>query len=48
MYLVISGTTEEQHLSSLSQVFDRFKQYDLRINLDKSRLKVDEIGYLGY
>ena len=45
--LVFSRTVEE-HRAHLRAVFERLKQHHLRINLNKCKLAVSELDFLGY
>src|SRR5436190_20619037 len=44
----ITAPTDEQHIKRLRAVLQRFKEYDLHINKDKSKFMVSDIEFLGY
>ena len=46
--ICISGETDEVHLERLKQVFDRLREYNLKINKEKSFFMKDEITYCDY
>jgi transposase InsO family protein len=46
--VVISSKTHEEHLQTLSEVFKRFRKYNLKCRLRKVQLGTPEINYLGY
>ena len=46
--LLIWGTTEEQHDARLERVLQRAQQRNLKLNKDKSQIKMKEISYIGH
>ena len=46
--ILVSGTTEEEHLKTLDQVFDRLERAGLRVHRDKCTFMVDSVTYLGH
>ena len=46
--LLIWGTTEEQHDTRLDRVLQCAQQRNLKLNKDKSRIKLKEISYIGH
>uniref|UniRef100_A0A914DXM4 RNA-directed DNA polymerase n=1 Tax=Acrobeloides nanus TaxID=290746 RepID=A0A914DXM4_9BILA len=46
--LIITGRTLEEHLENLRKVFQRIREFGLRINLAKSKFFQPEVEYLGY
>ena len=46
--LLIWSETEEQHDSRLKQVLDRARHRNLKLNKDKSQIKLDEVSYIGH
>lgn len=44
----IAGSSEEDHLQKLEEVFKRFQRYNIRINVEKSEFCTDKIYYCGY
>ena len=46
--ILVSGTTEKEHLKTLDQVFDRLERAGLRVHRDKCEFMVDSITYLGH
>ena len=46
--LLIWSETEEQHDSRLKQVLDRARHRNLKLNKDKSQIKLPEVSYIGH
>lgn len=46
--LCVLGKTLEEHLLNLSLVFQKIREYNLKINIEKSEFLKTEIRYLGY
>ena len=46
--LLIWSETEEQHDSRLKQVLDRARHCNLKLNKDKSQIKLDEVSYIDH
>ena len=46
--ILVSGTTEKEHLKTLDQVFDRLERAGLRVHRDKCKFMADSITYLGH
>ena len=46
--LLIWGETEEMHDKRLKQVLERVRHHNLKLNKDKSQIKLDEISYIGH
>lgn len=46
--IIIFTDTEEEHLLILSQLFDRFREFGLTINITKSEFMKANINYLGF
>ena len=46
--LIITTTSFEDHLDSLSKVLSRLKTYRLKVNIKKSFFAKPELEYLGY
>ena len=46
--LLIWGTTEEEHDTRLEKVLQRAQQQNLKLNKDKSQIKLKEISYIGH
>lgn len=46
--MIITGSTDEEHLHNLSLVLQRLEQYGLRANLDKCEFFKDQISYCGH
>lgn len=46
--MIITGSTDEEHLQNLSLVLQRLEQYGLRANLDKCQFFKDQISYCGH
>ena len=46
--IIITGTTEEEHLKTLDLVLSRLAEFGLRCNLPKCSFFQDEVSYLGY
>ena len=46
--LLIWGTTEEEHDARLEKVLQRAQQRNLKLNKDKSQIKLKEIKYIGH
>ena len=45
--LIVYGSTEEDFLERLDQVFKRLKEYNITCNPDKCRFGVESIEYMG-
>ncbi|MCP4599592.1 MAG: hypothetical protein GY847_03470, partial [Proteobacteria bacterium] len=45
---IVYSPTFEQHLEDLAQVFDRFRQHDLRLKLKKCRFGRESAKFLGH
>ena len=46
--MVITGSTEEEHLQNLDAVLSRLEEYGLRVNLDKCEFFRDKIEFCGH
>ena len=46
--IIITSTTFEDHIKHLQQVFNRLREFNLRINLEKCTFCVSELKYLGH
>ena len=46
--ILVSGATQDKHLSTLEAVFDRLEEAGLRVQEDKCQFMVPSITYLGY
>ena len=46
--ILASGTTEEEHLKTLEQVFDCLEKAGLCVHNDTCELMVDSVIYLGH
>lgn len=46
--ILIASASEAEHVAHLRTVFERLKQYHLRLNTDKCVFGVPEIEFLGY
>ena len=46
--VVICSESHEEHLALLQQVFDKFRDFNLKCRLKKVQLGTTEINYLGY
>lgn len=46
--LVICSRNKEEHIEHLRQIFDKLKQENVRINVDKLQLGCEEVEHLGY
>ena len=46
--LLIWGTTEEEHDARLEEVLRRAQQRNLKLNKDKSQIKLKQISYIGH
>ena len=46
--ILVTGTTDEEHLQSLKEVLVRLKQHGLRVKRAKCRFMVPSVEYLGY
>lgn len=46
--MIITGSTDEEHLQNLSLVLQRLEQYGLRANLDKCQFFKNQINYCGH
>jgi len=42
------SSSREQHLEHLTEIFDRFRQAHLRLNLSKCKFALPEVVYLGH
>ena len=46
--ILITGTTEEEHLSNLAKVLQRLRDHGVRLKLDKCSFMQDSVEYLGH
>jgi hypothetical protein len=46
--IIVFGRTEEEFVHRLSQVFQRFREYNITVNPDKVTLGVTHIEYVGH
>ena len=46
--ILISGTSDENHLENLNSVFDRLEKHGLKVKKEKTQLMRDEVIYLGH
>ena len=46
--MLIWGTTEEEHDARLEKVLQHAQERNLKLNKDKSQIKMKEISYIGH
>jgi len=46
--IVITGSTDEEHLTRLEEVLSKLHKFNVRINLEKSKFFLDKVDYCGY
>ena len=46
--MIITGKTDEEHLTNLQTVLKRLQDYNLRVNKDKCKFFQEEISYCGH
>ena len=46
--ILITGTSEEDHLSTLEEVLKRLQDAGLRLKRNKCKFMVPSVSYLGY
>ena len=46
--VIVCSDTHEEHLVIMEKVFQRFKQYKLKLKMSKIQLGAAEVNYLGY
>ncbi|XP_029163050.1 uncharacterized protein K02A2.6-like [Nylanderia fulva] len=46
--IVITGSTDTEHLTRLEEVLSRLHKFNVRINLEKSKFFLDKVDYCGY
>ena len=46
--ILITGTSDEEHLMNLSEVLQRLQNHGVRFKLDKCRFMQDSVEYLGH
>ncbi|XP_056008456.1 uncharacterized protein K02A2.6-like [Ostrea edulis] len=46
--MIITGTSEEEHLQNLEAVLQRLDDYNLRVNLDKCEFFRERVSYCGH
>lgn len=46
--MIITGSTDEEHLQNFNLVLQRHEQHGLRVNLDKCEFYRDKISYCGH
>lgn len=46
--IIIFGSSLQDHLNNVKQVFDRLKQFNLKLQLDKCEFLSKEVTYLGH
>ena len=47
-YIVMYGSTREEHDSNLLHVFDRARENGIRFNPDKCTIAVNEVPFFGH
>ena len=47
-YILVTGTSEEEHLQNLTKVLDKFKEYGVRVKQDKCKFMSASVEYLGH
>ena len=45
---IVFGSTEDDYLTRLEQVFQRFEEKNIILNPDKTKLGLDEVEYVGH
>ena len=46
--ILVTGTSEEEHLQNLTKVLDKFKEYGVRVKQDKCKFMSASVEYLGH
>ena len=46
--ILLATKTKQEHLSCLEMIFQRFRQYNLPLNLEKSKICKESIAFLGH
>lgn len=46
--IIILGTSLKEHIENIRKIFKRLKQYNLKIQIDKSEFLRKEVAYLGH
>jgi len=46
--IVVTGSTDEEHLTRLEEVLSKLHKFNVRINLEKSKFFLDKVDYCGY
>lgn len=46
--MIICSSTFEEHLSDLEKIFKRLREYNLKVNREKSKICCDHVKYLGH
>ena len=46
--VIVHATSEEEFVNRLTQIFKRFKAYNLTMNPDKVKLGLPEVEYTGH
>ena len=46
--ILVTGTSEEEHLQNLTKVLDKLKEYGVRVKQDKYKFMSASVGYLGH
>ena len=46
--VLVFGQTEDEYISNLRQVFDKFRLYNLKVNPEKTSLGLEEVQYVGH
>jgi len=45
--IVVTGSTDEEHLTRLEEVLSKLHKFNVRINLEKSKFFLDKVDYCG-
>ena len=46
--ILVTGTSEEEHLQNITKVLDKFKEYGVRVKQDKCKFMSASVKYLGH
>ena len=48
MIILITGSTDQEHLENLEEVLSRLKQHSIRLKKNKCQFLQDAVEYLGH
>ena len=46
--IIVFGSSLQEHMNNLKEIFEKLKENNLKIQLDKSEFLMKEVAYLGH